>query len=95
MDALGDRTDLSMPLFAVGADARWRRSGLEARVFGAMFAMPEAGDLMDVRRADGSPYFPMGAGVVPTRLAGGSTGTTGGCRETRSSFAGCRSTASG
>jgi hypothetical protein len=70
-DAGGQSRDLSLPLVGLGLDARWRRSGIEARIFGAMFLLPNAGDLMNARRADGSPLFPPGSGAVATRILGG------------------------
>jgi hypothetical protein len=63
---------LNLPIFGFEADARWRRSGLEARVVAATFLLPESGALLTARRSDGSLYFPdpSASGVPPTRIAG-------------------------
>lgn len=70
-DASGAPSDLHLPLYGAGFDARWRRSGLEARMFGAGFFLPKSGALMASHRSDGSPLFPPGSGPVPTRMLGG------------------------
>lgn len=70
-DATGQKLDLSLPVLGAEVDARWRGYGVEARVLGAMFWLPESDDLMEAKKADGSPYFLDGAGVVPTRTRGG------------------------
>lgn len=67
----GERLDLSIPVLGAEVDARWRRGGLEARVIGAAWALPEADDLMEALREDGSPYFPEGTGAVASRTQGG------------------------
>ncbi len=70
-DAVGDKLKLSLPVLGVSADARWRGNGLEARAVGAYWSLPESDDLMEALKADGSPWFPEGAGAVPTRMIGG------------------------
>ncbi|MFN7143426.1 MAG: hypothetical protein ACK4YP_06605 [Myxococcota bacterium] len=70
-DATGERRKLSLPVIGAEADVRWRGYGFEARALGTMFWLPESDDLMEARRADGSPYFPEGSGVVPTHMRGG------------------------
>lgn len=70
-NAAGERLNLSMPVFGVSADARWRFRGFEARAVGAYWSLPESDDLMEALKADGSPWFQAGAGVVPTQMVGG------------------------
>jgi hypothetical protein len=69
----GRPEDISVPLFGYALDARMRRSGIEARVLWAQFFLPNAGDLMQAERADGSPLFPNArrTGPVPSRIEGG------------------------
>lgn len=63
---------LNLPILGFEADARWRRSGLEARLVGVTFLLPESGALLTARRSDGSLYFPdpSASGVPGTRIAG-------------------------
>jgi hypothetical protein len=70
-DAAGERLRLSLPVLAGELDVRWRGFGVEARALGTIWALPESDDLMEAKKADGSPYFAAGAGVVPTRMLGG------------------------
>lgn len=61
-DSTGLPLPLVLPLYGWGVDARVRRSGLEARALLAGFHMPNAGDLMQARRTDGSALYPMALG---------------------------------
>lgn len=72
-NANGELVDFTFPIWGGAATARFNRRGLEARAVGAMFLMPEAGALMNARRADGSFLFPNAdrTGAVPTRMLGG------------------------
>lgn len=70
-DAAGERLDLSLPVLGAALDGRGRAHGFEVRAVGAYWALPESDDLLEALRADGSPYFPEGSGVVPTRMWGG------------------------
>lgn len=70
-DASGAKLDLSLPVLGVSADTRFRGYGLEARVVGAYWALPESDDLMEAYKADGSPYFAATASAVPTAMLGG------------------------
>lgn len=70
-DADGERLDLGLPVLGAEADARWRVAGLEARVLGVSWWMPESDDLMEARKADGSPHYLPSADPVPTRMLGG------------------------
>lgn len=67
----GEPLKLSIPVYAAEVDARFRGYGIEARVLGTGFWLPESDDLMEASRADGSPYFVDGSGVVPTHMRGG------------------------
>jgi len=69
--ATGEALKLSLPVYGAEVDARFRGFGVEARVLGVGFWLPEADDLMEARKADGSPYFVEGSGVVPTHMRGG------------------------
>jgi hypothetical protein len=51
----GDPVRLTLPLMAIEADARIRRGGLEARTLITSWHYPNAGDLMQAKRIDGSP----------------------------------------
>jgi hypothetical protein len=71
-DANGARIWPHLPLFGWSFDARARRAGFELRVVAAQFFMPRSGALMDMRRADGSLYYPDPGttGAVPNRTQG-------------------------
>jgi hypothetical protein len=75
-DVNGDRLKLALPLYGLNFDARIRRFGLEARAVYVGLFLPNAGDLLQTRRADGSAFFPSSkvdgitGGAVPTRLQG-------------------------
>jgi hypothetical protein len=61
-DATGAPLPLVLPLYGWALDARVRRGGLEARALLAGFHMPNAGDLMQAHREDGSPLYPIPKG---------------------------------
>ena len=71
--ASGRKRDLSLPLLGYALDARARRFGFEARAVWTQFFMPNSGELMSARGADGSPLFPNAdeTGPVATRIQGG------------------------
>lgn len=73
-DATGTPVRLSLPLMAVEADARIRRGGLEARTLVTSWHYPNAGDLMQARRLDGSPTIitdtTSKTGAIPTQMVG-------------------------
>lgn len=72
-DAAGEPLPLVLPLYGWSLDARVRKSGLEARALIAGFHLPNAGDLMQARRDDGSPLFPIEKGsadALPQRTIG-------------------------
>ncbi len=72
-DVNGDVLPLVLPLYAWTLDARVRRSGFEARALIGGFHLPNAGDLMQARHADGSLLFPVKAGSnesLPQRTIG-------------------------
>lgn len=72
-DAQGAPLPLVLPLYGWSLDARTRRGGLEARALIAGFHLPNAGDLMQAHRADGSPLYPIAAGsseALPERTIG-------------------------
>lgn len=74
-DVNGDPLPLTLPWYAVGADARLRRNGFEVRSLVTGFFFPNAGDLMQARRADGTLLFPVEpgkTGALPTRMVGAS-----------------------
>lgn len=70
-DAAGERLKLSIPVYGGSIDGRFRRWGLEARVLGTAFWLPQSDDWMEARREDGSPWVAEGAGAIPTRMQGG------------------------
>jgi hypothetical protein len=69
----GSPRDLKLPLIGYSFDARMRRWGLEARLVWAQFFFPNATDLMNAFREDGSPLFPniAATGPIPERIQGG------------------------
>jgi hypothetical protein len=72
-DANGNALPLVLPLYGWSLDARVRKSGFEARALIAGFHLPNAGDLMQARRDDGSPLFPIEKGstdALPVRTIG-------------------------
>ena len=71
-DANGTHVWPHIPLFGWSFDARARRAGFELRVVAARFFMPRSGALMDLRRSDGSLYYPDPGttGAVPNRTQG-------------------------
>jgi hypothetical protein len=71
-DANGTHVWPHIPLFGWSFDARARRAGFELRVVAAQFFMPRSGALMDLRRSDGSLYYPDPGttGAVPNRTQG-------------------------
>lgn len=69
----GSPLPLVLPIYAWSLDARVRKSGLEARALLAGFHLPNAGDLMQARRDDGSALFPIEKGstdALPERTIG-------------------------
>lgn len=70
-DATGERLRLSVPLYAGEVHLRGRLGALQGRAVGAAWWIPEADDLLEAHRADGSLWFPDSAGLVPTRIVGG------------------------
>lgn len=72
-NAAGEQVDFTFPIVGGSLTARFNRRGWETRAVGAAFWMPEAGALMNARRADGSLLFPNAdrTGAVPTRMHGG------------------------
>jgi hypothetical protein len=72
----GQPVQLTLPLFFGEADARVRRDGLEARALVVVAAYPNAGDLMQARRVDGSATLLLDdtiegtPGAVPTLMRG-------------------------
>ena len=72
-DVNGDPLPLVLPIYAWTVDARVRRFGLEARALLGGFHLPNAGDLMQARRPDGSLLFPVNKGskdALPQRTIG-------------------------
>lgn len=72
-DVNGDPLPLILPLYAWTLDARVRRAGFEARALWGGFHLPNAGDLMQARRRDGSLLFPVPLGSnegLPQRTIG-------------------------
>jgi hypothetical protein len=72
-DVDGDPLPLVLPLYAWTLDARVRRAGFEARALIGGFHLPNAADLMQARRADGSLLFPVKLGSnesLPQRTIG-------------------------
>ncbi len=74
-DVNGDPLPLVLPIYAWTLDARVRRFGVEAKALIGGFHMPNAGDLMQARRADGSLLFPVKANTgsneaLPQRTIG-------------------------
>jgi hypothetical protein len=69
----GSERELTLPLIGYALDARLRRWGLEARFVWSQFFFPNAGDLLETFREDGSPAFPNidATGPVPDRIEGG------------------------
>lgn len=70
-DAGGEKLRLSLPVLGGAVDGRWRSHGVELRGVGAYWSLPQSDDLMTALKADGSPWFPAGSGVIPTRMIGG------------------------
>lgn len=70
---LRDRTpvELSVPVLGWSADARFRRSGIEARAVFAEWHIPEAGALMVSYNSDRQLNFPDASSPVPTLIRGG------------------------
>ncbi len=69
----GDPVDFTFPVYGGSLFARLHRRGVEAKLVGAAFLLPEAGALMNAHRADGGLLFPNAdrTGAVPTRIQGG------------------------
>jgi hypothetical protein len=69
----GTERDLRLPLLGYALDARMRRWGFEMRAVWAQFFFPNAGDLVNAFRDDGSPLFIREAtkGTVAERIQGG------------------------
>ena len=70
-NAVGDRLDLFLPMYLWNLDVRMRHKGLEFRALWVEVYQPEADDLMEGLRADGSSYYPEGSGAVASRITGG------------------------
>jgi hypothetical protein len=71
LDGNGQPARPFVPLFMTELDARVRRGGLEARALWVMSWLPAARDLLDVKRADGTPSSVVdGNRAVATRQAG-------------------------
>jgi len=72
-DANGNELSLHLPIAGYEFDARIKRIGIEARVIWSQFFMPNAADLMQTYRENGSEYFPNVAttGPIPLRTHGG------------------------
>ncbi len=69
----GKPVDLFFPIYGASFHARVLRRGWEAKALAVAFWMPEAGALLNARRADGIALFPnVGrTGAVPMRMQGG------------------------
>lgn len=70
-DSSGEPLRLWMPVLGAELDARLALAGVEARAEGVYWSLPQSDDLMEAYKADGAPYFPAAAGVVPTAMIGG------------------------
>ncbi|MGK3962164.1 hypothetical protein WMF38_54800 [Sorangium sp. So ce118] len=67
----GTPVDLTIPVIGWSLDARWRRSGLEARALFAEWHLPEARALMVSFNESGAPNFIDPTSPVGARIRGG------------------------
>ncbi|WP_438021686.1 hypothetical protein [Sorangium sp. So ce233] len=67
----GTPVDLTIPVIGWSLDARWRRTGIEARALFAQWHLPEARALMVSFNASGAPNFIDPTSPIGSRIRGG------------------------